>query len=238
MGIWVTEGWRFWKCSHNTRISAKGSEITLVTWKCCSNSESERLAREGLTPVDRCLKRPPKIYDPLYFNDDGGWLNPFLCMDRFYTHEANAYMALNEIQVHMILIEHIQGLSMADASPAYYPQSLRQQIMKSIVDIDSRISEKDILLTDVEPRNVIVFVDLGHALFNRSRDYPRLKRLNNFLGHYISPLLRWNNVTRRNTVFPFSEWIDWDWDPWLEVEFAHTVQSITPEMRKRWPTEW
>jgi hypothetical protein len=39
-----------------------------------------------------------KVYDPLYFNDSEGYLNPFLCMDRSYTHEANAYMALNEFQ--------------------------------------------------------------------------------------------------------------------------------------------
>lgn len=31
-----------------------------------------------------------KIYDPLYF-DDEGYLSPFRFMDRFYTHEAHFY---------------------------------------------------------------------------------------------------------------------------------------------------
>ncbi|PTU19128.1 hypothetical protein P175DRAFT_0440763 [Aspergillus ochraceoroseus IBT 24754] len=81
-------------------------------------STSQLLPQEGTRLV-------AKIYDPLYFNDDEGYLNPFLCMDKYYTHEANAYS--------------------------------------------------------------------------------------------------------------FSEWIDWDWDSWLEAEFTHTVSSITPELlRESW----
>jgi hypothetical protein len=38
-----------------------------------------------------------KIYDLLYFDDDEGHLNPFLCVDKYYTYEANAYMALSEL---------------------------------------------------------------------------------------------------------------------------------------------
>jgi serine/threonine protein kinase len=121
-----------------------------------------------------------KAYDPLYFNDDEGYLNPFLCMDKYYTHEANAYMVLIELQdqwipryygsyslslsvdsvhtrtVRMILVEHIQGITMADSDPRNLSQSARQSILKAIVDIESRIYEKDILLTDLEPRNIII----------------------------------------------------------------------------------
>lgn len=57
-------------------------------------------------------------------------------------------------------------------------------------------------------------------------------RVNNFLGHYILPLLRWKAAKAQ--LYAFSDWVDWDWDCWLEVEFAHTVPSITPEMRVRW----
>ncbi|EAW21079.1 uncharacterized protein NFIA_062400 [Aspergillus fischeri NRRL 181] len=208
-----------------------------------------------------------KVYDPLYFNDDEGYLNPFLCMDKYYTHEANAYMFLSEFQgqwipkyygsyslnlsvdsvhtrtVRMILVEHIQGITMADSEPRNFSQSARQSILKSIVDIESRIYEKDILLTDLEPRNIIisspdsdqprvVFIDFAHALFNRRRDDPIPFELNDFLGEYISPLLRWNKSKDRD--YAFLDWIDWDWDHWLNAEFAHTAANITPEMRERW----
>ncbi|GIK01886.1 hypothetical protein Aspvir_005927 [Aspergillus viridinutans] len=212
-----------------------------------------------------------KAYDPLYYNDDDGYINPFLCMDRSYTHEANAYIALNEFQgqgipryygsyslslsvdsvhtrtVRMILVEHIQGITMADAEPRKYPQAARQSILKSIVDLESRIYEKDIWLIDLEPRNVIisspesdqlrvVFVDFGDALFNRRRDDPIALESNNFLGQYISPLLRWKESKAKE--YAFLEWIDWDWDPWLNAEFAHTAASITPEMRERWSDDY
>ncbi|OOF93269.1 hypothetical protein ASPCADRAFT_132976 [Aspergillus carbonarius ITEM 5010] len=223
-------------------------------------SDSPSLPQDGTELV-------AKIYDPLYFDDDEGYLNPFLCMDKYYTHEANAYNTLGECQgcgipkyygsysvdlpmestrkrtVRMILIEHIRGTTMADANPACFSQSARQHIMKTIVDLESRIFEKDIWLVDLEPRNIIissavdsqpqiVLIDFGHALFNRRRDDPLALQLNYFLGQYISPLLRWNKAKAQ--MYVFSDWIDWDWDPWLETEFAHTVASITPEMRERW----
>ncbi|OJJ70272.1 hypothetical protein ASPBRDRAFT_56092 [Aspergillus brasiliensis CBS 101740] len=306
-----TLGWRFTAEYHSVPAP------TLVTRGCCMNSESDKKERKHLSPVDRCLKRPPlpggkgndavrleilqllkcgdghnsqvfivrllastsqslpqdgtelvaKIYDPLYFNDDEGRLNPFLCMDQYYTYEANVYKALGEFQgrgipryygsysldlpvdskrnrtVRMILIEHIQGITMADAEPKWFSQSTRQHILKAIVDLESRIYEKDIWLIDLEPRNVIVssaadsqprivLIDFGHALFNRRRDDPLAMQLNYFLGQYISPLLRWNDA--KGKTFAFSDWIDWDWDCWLETEFAHTAVSITPAMRERW----
>jgi hypothetical protein len=38
-----------------------------------------------------------KIYDPLYLDDEEGHLNQFLCVDKYYTHKANAYIALSEL---------------------------------------------------------------------------------------------------------------------------------------------
>ncbi|GLI78041.1 hypothetical protein PoHVEF18_006339 [Penicillium ochrochloron] len=96
--------------------------------------------------------------------DDEGYLNPFLCVDKYYIHKANAYMALSELQ-----------------------------------------------------------------------DDPAALELNYFLGEYISPILRWKEV--RGNGDSFSDWIDWDWDPWLEVEFVHTVSSIKPGTRERWSDE-
>jgi hypothetical protein len=211
-----------------------------------------------------------KIYDPLYFDDDEGHLNPFLCVDKYYTHEANAYMALSELQgegipryygsyslslsvnsvhtrtVRMILVDHIECITMADAKPVNFAKSVRKSILKSIVDLESRIFEKDIWLTDLEPRNVmigspdsdrpgVVFIDFAHALFNRRRDDPPLLQLDHFLGEYVSPVLRWKEI--RGKGDSFTEWIDWDWDPWLEAEFAHTVPRIKSGMRERWPDD-
>lgn len=147
------------------------------------------------------------MYDPLSFDDDEGYLNPFLCMDKYYTNTANAYLALDELQgqgipryygsyslslpvnsmhkrtVRMILIEHIKGITMADAKPGNFPKASRERILKAIIDLGSRIFEKDLWLTDLEPRNVIisspdserpgvVFIDFAHALFDRTRDAP------------------------------------------------------------------
>lgn len=39
-----------------------------------------------------------KTYDLLYYNEDEGYLNPFLCVDRNYTHEVHAYNLLTEFQ--------------------------------------------------------------------------------------------------------------------------------------------
>lgn len=77
----------------------------------------------------------------------------------------------------MILIEYIQGTTMEDAKPILFSQSARQYIMKAIVDLESRIYEKNIWLIDLESRNIlirytvdsqlqIVFIDFGDALFN------------------------------------------------------------------------
>ncbi|KAJ5138249.1 uncharacterized protein N7515_003097 [Penicillium bovifimosum] len=226
-------------------------------------SSPELLPRKGTMLV-------AKVYDPLYFDDDEGHLNPFLCVDRYYTHEANAYMALSELQgegipryygsyslslsvnsvhtriVRMILVDHIEGITMADAKPVNFAKSVRKSILKSIVDLESRIFEKDIWLTDLEPRNVmigspdsdrpgVVIIDFAHALFNRRRDDPPLLQLDQVLGEYISPVLRWKEI--RGKGDSFSEWIDWDWDPWLEAEFAHTIPRIKPGMRERWPDD-
>ncbi|PWY77313.1 hypothetical protein BO94DRAFT_568278 [Aspergillus sclerotioniger CBS 115572] len=164
-----------------------------------------------------------KVYDPLYQNDDGGYLNPFLCMDKYYTHEVHAYHVLSCLQggliprfygsysldipcygtdngpetraVRLILIEHIPGLSMLETDPNQFPQADRQQIM--------------------------------NAIFNRKPDEPRIAHLDLFLGQYISPLIRWNE--RR--MFEFEELVDWEWDSWLESEYAHTADTITPAMR-------
>lgn len=39
-----------------------------------------------------------KLYDPMYMNDDGFYINPFLVADKEYTNETAAYQALSDFQ--------------------------------------------------------------------------------------------------------------------------------------------
>ena len=117
-----------------------------------------------------------KVYDPLYFHDDDGHINAFSCVDKHYTHEVHAYHTLAEVQgtfiprfygsfsldipcqnsakrtVRLILIEYIPGLAMSQVNATRYPQDIRQQIMKAVVEFESSAYEKDIVLTDLSPR--------------------------------------------------------------------------------------
>ncbi|KAJ5697403.1 hypothetical protein N7488_011087 [Penicillium malachiteum] len=74
----------------------------------------------------------------------------------------------------------------------------------------------------------LVFIDFGDVLFNRRFETPYLAVVDQdeFLGQYITPLYRWDRPGE-----DFQNWVDWDWKPWLEAEFAHTVSTITPEIR-------
>ncbi|PGH28953.1 hypothetical protein GX50_08299 [[Emmonsia] crescens] len=51
-------------------------------------------------------------------------------------------------------------------------------------------------------------------------------------GVEISPLLRWNQAW--GFWHAFDEWIDWDWQAWLEDTYAGTRSSITDHMRSIW----
>ncbi|GMG25156.1 unnamed protein product [Aspergillus oryzae var. brunneus] len=127
-----------------------------------------------------------KIYDPLYLNDDGGFYDPFVCVDNHYTHEVAAYMTLSDVQgsmipeyygsfslkvpvdasntreVRLILIEYIPGRSMWDISPKEVPQRDRQNIMKAIIQFETLAYTRDILLPDLKPRNVVVANTSAH----------------------------------------------------------------------------
>lgn len=105
-----------------------------------------------------------KIYDPLYFPDDDGYLNPFRCVDKHYTHEAVTYARLTDhgaytlyfpvgpkyslqqtpnatcCRVWLILISFVPGKSMRDvANPKkLFSQGDRKRIMKGIIDFDTK----------------------------------------------------------------------------------------------------
>lgn len=207
-----------------------------------------------------------KVYDPLYFDDDDGYVNPFSCVDQHYTHEVHAYHVLARFQgnlipsfygsysldipcdgsekrtVRLILIEYIPGRSMRQVNATRYPQDTRQQIMKTVIDSESWAYEKDVVLTDLSPRNVmivgcvsdekrgVVFLDFAGTVFGRRLDEPMLAGSNLLLGQYISPLLRW----KRDITWQFGEWIDWEWSSWMEAQYGHTAALITDEMREKY----
>ncbi|PLN84089.1 hypothetical protein BDW42DRAFT_183850 [Aspergillus taichungensis] len=192
-----------------------------------------------------------KVYDPLYFDDDDGYIDVFACVDEHYTHEVHAYHVLAEFQGNSIprfygsfsLDIPCEGsanrVSMRQVSATRYPQATRQQIMKIVVVFESSVHEKDIALTDLSLRNVmisdhvddvnrgLVFVDFGGAIFGRRLDEPVLPGVNLFLGQYVSSLLRWKS----DITMQFMEWVDWEWLSWMEGEFGDTAASITDEMR-------
>ncbi|KAJ5908656.1 hypothetical protein N7495_001338 [Penicillium taxi] len=147
--------------------------------------------------------------------------------------------------VRLILIEYIPGTSMDQANAADFSQHTRQQMIKSIINFESDVfGFKDIKLLDLHRRNILimkdtqhnlVFIDFADCLFNRRPDEPRFARLNTFLGQYISPLLRCTGKSWKAFKSDKKEdnWIDWDMDAWVNNQWAHTKDTITPEMVAR-----
>ncbi len=208
-----------------------------------------------------------KFYDPLYFNHKQDDMDPFLASDYGYTHETAAYKALESFQgnkipkyygsytcelptpsghrrsVRLILIERIIGSSMEKLKPTDFSQSERQNIMKFIIDTESDMYGRDIVHTDLHPRNVIVsgsaadastlrvvLIDFGYVRFGRLGRYPVPEQLRMYLpGVRISPILRWHKAWWDGRHSKFEAWIDWDWQPWLEHHWSKE-SVITPEM--------
>ncbi|CAN6673332.1 hypothetical protein TRVA0_048S00694 [Trichomonascus vanleenenianus] len=59
-------------------------------------------------------------------------------------------------QVRLILTEYIPGSSMYRANPKNYSQQARQQVIKSLIDFDSEAFQRNVILRDLWPRNVII----------------------------------------------------------------------------------
>jgi hypothetical protein len=214
-------------------------------------------ARSEFSGVQRGMQLVAKVYDPLYCDDDP-YMNPFRCVDNHYTHEVHTYHQLSDFQrksipkiyasfsleiptegpelrtVRLILLEYIPGSSMQQANPKNFSQQTRQQMLKAIVDLESLLYQRDMLLQAVSPRNVmIVDATFSHEngrnlVFIDFADDMRKYRRESLLGKYISPVLRW----RDRGTSEFRYWVDWEWKPWVETEFAHTLSSITPKMRE------
>lgn len=142
-------------------------------------------------------------------------------------------------------MDFIPGLSMQKADPHDFSQHIRQNIVKSLIQFASSVFARDIFLSDLHPRNImltysgdetprLVFLDFGDARFGRLGYYSHLRdRVSSwFPGEYISPLLRWHKVHRH--AYYYRDWIDWKWQPWLETEFADTEATIKPGMREKY----
>ncbi|CAN6646374.1 hypothetical protein TRVA0_021S02036 [Trichomonascus vanleenenianus] len=142
-------------------------------------------------------------------------------------------------QVRLILIELIPGTSMQQKNSKDFSQQTRQRMIKSVIDFESLVYQQGITLRDLMPRNVIVtsseisrerqlvFVDFAIIVFHDNM-LPKDPPGYDFIGTYISPLLRWKNYR----IEEFDDWFDWQWKRWVNAEYAHTKKFITVKMQE------
>lgn len=211
-----------------------------------------------------------KFYDPLYYDHEEGDGDPFHCVNHHYTHEVASYHRLVELQgtivpifygsysleipvdrpsattrsVRLILMERINGPSMRELKPEDFTQLEQQRIMKLVIDGEAAIHTRDIMLSDLHPRNVlvdkgegsqrnigrVVHVDFGGNMMSRFWwvGYGPEKEKARLPGVFISPLIRWH--PEFGMPSSFHEWIDWDYQRWLEDEYAYTLSTVTPQV--------
>ncbi|KAK9429335.1 hypothetical protein V1505DRAFT_357001 [Lipomyces doorenjongii] len=128
-------------------------------------------------PVDTPLIA--KFYDPLYFDHEQDDADPFLCVDRDYSHEVAAYKALSDLQgstipryygsyslelpaegtvrsVRLILMEFVPGTSMQQLNPSDFSQLERQVFMKAVIDAESLVYTHNVRHRDIHPRNILL----------------------------------------------------------------------------------
>jgi serine/threonine protein kinase len=198
-----------------------------------------------------------KIYDPLYFDHEQDEADPFLCVDRDYSHETAAYTALSTLQggiipkyfgsfsiklragptfrtVRLILFEFIPGQSMRQLSSAKLSQPIRQTIMKAVIDAESLIYTHNVVHMDMRPANVLI---CGIPQVQRVviidfgqcaiGRHPLRQYHQKYLPGVPISPLLRWNKPRGN----FESWIDWDWLAWLNHVYEPTRASITDDMR-------
>ncbi|CAN6648607.1 hypothetical protein TRVA0_023S00870 [Trichomonascus vanleenenianus] len=127
-------------------------------------------AQSDLERVKRGQMMVAKVYDPVFMDDEGGLFDSFHVADEHYTHEVRAYEELSEFQgglipkfygsfsldipvtdeqtraVRLILLEHIEGNTMEELGVQSFSQKERQRMMKAVVDFESWVYERNILL--------------------------------------------------------------------------------------------
>src|SRR5271168_2955192 len=204
-----------------------------------------------------------KLYDPLYFDHEQDDADPFLCVDRAYTHESAVYTKIADFQgstipkyygsfslllpvdhmhsreVRLILIEYVPGIDMQNLSPSNFTKSERQAIMKAIIDSETALYNRDIVHRDIHPRNVLIL--------SQPSDHARKVVLVDFgLSRTSrSPFPEWEErylpgipiSPMLRWIKPrewFDGWVDWDWEAWVEQHYEHTRGSITEYMQRKW----
>lgn len=133
---------------------------------------------------------------------------------------------------------------MQELNPMSFSQSQRMEIMKAVVDTETLLYMYNVFHEDVHPRNVllldsvetpkgmrIVVIDFAKSSTERT-PLPKAEVRDLLPGVPISPLLRWHEVWGKWNQF--EAWVDWDWQLWLESQYAWTRSSITDYMRSIW----
>ncbi|OJD19473.1 hypothetical protein AJ78_00541 [Emergomyces pasteurianus Ep9510] len=144
-----------------------------------------------------------KIYDPLYFDHEQDYVDPFLCVDRDYAVETAAYLAL----------------------PQNIPNYFGSYTLQWPIDGTTTRLVRLILIELVSGKaRKIKIIDFKKAGLKRTLYSEEEQRY--LPGVSISPLLRWNNAWGFWHVFEAC--VDWDWQSWLE----DTRASITDHMKR------
>ncbi|CAI7563921.1 unnamed protein product [Penicillium pancosmium] len=241
-----------------------GTPVQVFTVVLCGSSGEKKYSELKMQPQTLLVA---KAFDPLYcYDGDDRYLDAFREVERLYAHEVQSYQVLSDYQgqgipkfygsfslcllvsgttsrreVPMVLIGCVKGSSMMSLKPEQIPQSVRQHILRTMIELESSIYENNVDMLDLAPRNTmlirpdgvkpeVVFIDFADVQFRSDRHYWDGDIPRKLSSQYISPLLRWKGGPRMG----FEGWADWDWDSWLEREFAHTKNTITPEMGEHW----
>ncbi|KFX93744.1 hypothetical protein O988_06632 [Pseudogymnoascus sp. VKM F-3808] len=192
-----------------------------------------------------------KIYDPLYFNHIQD-VDIFRYTDFCYRRETAAYKQLDDLQggvipkyygsftitlshtgetsrdVRLVLLEIVPGPSMDKLDPSSFKQSERQEIMKAVVDSERAVHAHKVVHRDIHPRNILlplkqqrhdrraVIVDFGISFVKSDLDDKT------YLTGLSPPPKLFNCIDPEDN---FWEWVDWDWDAWINEQYGHIKGS-------------
>ncbi|MCJ1367075.1 hypothetical protein MMC16_006207 [Acarospora aff. strigata] len=146
--------------------------------------------------------------------------------------------------IRLVLMERIHGTCMRDLglSGKQLSQQQRQNIMAKIVDAESLLFGCALSTGDFHPRNIllcgddlgsaslrVVIIDFGNSVL----DYPDPS---NDSGLPTSPLLRWDVRRGDHKLCEEFEWVDWDWQAWLEERWtgSEAYAPVTDRAKTYW----
>lgn len=192
-----------------------------------------------------------KVYDPLYNNHLQPNADIFRYTDLCYRRESAAYKHLADLQgniipkyygsftlslpgdgnisrdVRLILLEIVPGQSMDRLDPSSLIQTERQEIMKAVVDSERAVYAHGVINRDIYPRNILlppdpsdrdcraIIVDFGISAIISN------KRMVHPLPGNTPTAPPFHCLDDYN----FWEWVDWDWDAWINEEYRDTKGS-------------